>query len=126
MYNYLSLLFDCFISHGYLPRDFMKTAIVPIVNNKTGDSSDKSNYRPTALVTACSKIFEICLLEMLEEYLQSHDHQFGFKKQHSTDMCIFTVKSVIQYYTKQKSFVHAFLMLPRHLTKSVTGHYLVN
>ena len=66
MHVYLSLLFNCFISHGYLPRDFMKTAIVPIIKNKTGDSSDKSNYRPIALalVTACSKIFEICLLEM--------------------------------------------------------------
>ena len=35
----------------------MKTAIVPIFKNMTGDSSDKNNYRPTALVTACSKIF---------------------------------------------------------------------
>ena len=103
---YLSLLFNCFISHGYLPRDFMKTAIVPIIKNKTGDSSDKNNYRPIALVTACSKIFEICLLEVLEQYLHTHDHQFGFKKQHSTDMCIFTVKSVIKYYTKQKSSVY--------------------
>ena len=25
-----------FISHGYLPRDFMKTAIVPIIKNKSG------------------------------------------------------------------------------------------
>ena len=24
-----------FISHGYLPRDFMKTAIVPIIKNKS-------------------------------------------------------------------------------------------
>ena len=45
---YLSLLFNCFISHGYLPRDFLKTAIVPIIKNKTGDSGDKSNYRPIA------------------------------------------------------------------------------
>ena len=103
---YLSLLFNCFISHSYLPRDFMKTAIAPIIKNKTGDSSDKNNYRPIALVTACSKIFEICLLEMLEQYLHTHDQQFGFKKQHSTDMCIFTVKSVIKYYTKQKSSVY--------------------
>ena len=27
---HLSLLFNCFTSHGYLPREFMKTAIVPI------------------------------------------------------------------------------------------------
>ena len=35
----------------------MKTAIVPIINNKSGNTSDKSNYRPIALVTVCSKIF---------------------------------------------------------------------
>ena len=102
---HLSLLFNCFISHGYLPRDFMKTAIVPIIKNKAGNSSDKANYRPIALVTACSKIFESCLLIMLEKYLHTHDQQFGFKSQHATDMCIFTVKSVIKYYTKQNSTV---------------------
>ena len=100
---HLSLLFNSYISHGYLPRDFMKTAIVPIIKNKAGNSSDKANYRPIALVTACSKIFESCLLIMLEKYLHTHDQQFGFKSQHATDMCIFTVKSVIKYYTKQNS-----------------------
>ena len=52
----------------------MKTAIVPIIKNKKGYSSDKGNYRPIALVTACSKIFEICLLKMLEIYLDTDDH----------------------------------------------------
>ena len=102
---HLSLLFNCFISHGYLPRDFMKTAIVPIIKNKSGISSHKANYRPIALGTACSKIFESCLLIMLEKYLHTHDQQFGFKSQHATDMCIFTVKSVIEYCTKQNSTV---------------------
>ena len=35
----------------------MKTAIVPIIKNKSGNTSDKSKYRPITLVTACSKIF---------------------------------------------------------------------
>ena len=83
----------------------MKTAIVPIIKNKSGNTSDKSNYTPIALVTACSKIFESCILKMLEHYLQTHDHQFGFKSQHDTNMCIFTMKSVIKYYTKQNSTV---------------------
>ena len=56
-----------------------------------------SYLRPIALVTACSKIFESCLLKMLEHYLETHDHQFRFKSQYATDMCIFTVKSVIKY-----------------------------
>ena len=55
--------------HGYLPSMFMKTAIVPITKNKTGDTSDENNYRPIALVTAASKIFELCLSVILEEYL---------------------------------------------------------
>ena len=42
-------------------QDFMKTAIVPIIKNKSGNTSDKSNYRPIALVTSCLKIFESCL-----------------------------------------------------------------
>ena len=97
------MLFNCFISHGFLPRDFMKTAIVPIIKNKSGNSSNKANYKPIALVTVCSKIFESCLLIMLEKYLHTHDQQFGFKSQHATDMCIFTVKSVIKFDTMQNS-----------------------
>ena len=39
---FLPLLFNAFIRHGYLPTDFMKTAIVPIIKNKTRDTSDKT------------------------------------------------------------------------------------
>ena len=47
--------------------------------------------------------FEICILEVLEMYLITHDHQFGFKRKHSTDMCIFTVKSIAKCYTRQNN-----------------------
>ena len=53
LYPILSILFTSFITHGYfLPADFMKTALVSIIKNKTGDTGDKNNYRPIALVTA--------------------------------------------------------------------------
>ena len=107
---FLSLLFNTFIIHGYLPADFMKTAIVPIIKNKTGDTSDKNNYRPIALATAASKLFEICILEILETYLITQDHQFGFKAKHSTDMCIFTVKTLVKYYTDQMTPVYTCLL----------------
>ena len=35
---FLSLLFNSFISHGYLPADLMRTALVPIIKNKKGDT----------------------------------------------------------------------------------------
>ena len=72
----------------------MKTALVPIVKNKQETLSDKNNYRPIAIVTAASKLFEICILKVFDAYLITHDHKFSFKFKYSTDMCIFTVKRV--------------------------------
>ena len=46
-----------------------------------------------------SLVLEIKLSYLILSY------QFGFKSQHATDMCIFMVKSVIKYYTKQNSTV---------------------
>ena len=65
---FLSLLFNDYIFHGYLPTDFIRTAMVPIFLNKLGDISDKNNYRPIALVTASSKLFEVCILDVLGTY----------------------------------------------------------
>ena len=42
------------MQHGYLPAEFMKTAIVLIIKCKSGNPADKNNYRPIALVTVCS------------------------------------------------------------------------
>ena len=54
---HLSLLFTSILIHGYLPASLMKSAIVPILKNRQGDTSDKNNYRPIAIVTAISKNF---------------------------------------------------------------------
>ena len=62
-YIILALLFNYFIVHGYLPSDFMKTSFVLLIKSKTGDSSDPNNYRRITLVTATSKLFEICILK---------------------------------------------------------------
>ena len=38
------------------------------------------------------------IMKLIETHLFTTDNQFGFKRQHGTDLCIFTVKSVIKYY----------------------------
>ena len=95
---HLSLLFTAMLTHGHMPSDLMKTAIVTILKNRQSDTSDKNNYRPIAIVTAMSKILELCIMKLIETHLVTSDNQFGFKRQHGTDLCIFTVKSVIKYY----------------------------
>ena len=76
----------------------MKASIIPILKNRNGDSSDKNNYGPIAIVTAMSKLFELCLSKLLDTFLVTSDNQFDFKRKHPTDLCIYTVKSVIKYY----------------------------
>ena len=64
---------------------------------------DKNNYRPIALVTAASKILEIVILNHIELYIDTSHNQFGFKRKHSTDTCVYALKNIIQYYKQHNS-----------------------
>ena len=76
----------------------MQSILVPVINNTSGDSNDVNNYRPIALVTIASNIFETILLDVMEPFIVTCDNQFGFKKKHSTEHCIYALKNVISYY----------------------------
>ena len=102
----LSLCFTLCLAHGYLPPAMIETTIVPIVKNKSSNLSDSSNYRPIALATIVSKMFESVLLFKCAEYLSTSDNQFGFKSSHSTDLCIYTLKEFIDYYKSRGTTVY--------------------
>ena len=103
---YLSLLFTVIFSHGYIPTGLMDTVIIPLVKNKNGNISDKNNYRPIALVTVMSKILEIVILNKIRNVICTQDNQFGFKKNHGTDLAIYTLKNTIDYYRNFNSPVY--------------------
>ena len=96
----LSLLFNAFMTHSFLPNVFTNVLLVPILKNKLKDHCSSDSYRPIAIATAASKIFERLLLNRLDGFLYSTDNQFGFKKHHSTDSCILVLKEVIRYYLR--------------------------
>ena len=81
----------------------MHTVLVPLVKNRAGDLSSADNYRPIALCTVASKVMESILSHRLNDYLYVEDNQFGFRKGLSTDMCIYTFKQIIEYYTTHSS-----------------------
>ena len=99
----LSLCFNGMLLHGHISQRFMDTVIVPIIKDKKGDVTDADNYRPIALTTVTSKLFETVFLTRFRNYLNTCDNQFGFKPAHSTDMCIFVLKQVIDHYISQSS-----------------------
>ena len=85
----------------------MKSAIVPILKNRQGDTSNENYYRPIAIVAAMLKMFELCIMILMESYLVSLDKQFEFRKTHSTDLCIFSMKALIKYCNLYKSPVYS-------------------
>ena len=64
--------------------------VIPIVKDKCKNISDIGNYRPIALSSVLSKVFELILLSKLNSYFCTTDYQFGFKSNHSTDLCIYS------------------------------------
>ena len=60
------------LMHGFIPSN-------PILKNRNGNVQDTSKYRPIALATVISKLFEHVILAHIAPMCMSSDHQFGFK-----------------------------------------------
>ncbi len=99
----LCMLFNSMILHGYMPVDLLDTFLTPIVKDKRGDLGSKDNYRPIAVTSVLSKILETIVLNRYQYCLVTCCNQFGFKVGHSTDMCVFTLKHIIDYYQDKSS-----------------------
>ena len=60
-----------------------------------------SNYRPISLLPSISKIFEKVILEQLATYLDRnnliHKHQYGFRKNHSTEYASLHIVDYLNY-----------------------------
>jgi hypothetical protein len=106
----LSMLFNAMVVHGHMPQMMMDTVLIPIIKDKKGDVTDRDNYRPVAVACIISKILELILLDRYGEYLQSSHNQFGFKAKLGTDMCVYTLKQVVDYYRSLSSPVYVAYM----------------
>ncbi|XP_069988560.1 uncharacterized protein [Penaeus vannamei] len=85
VYVMLSLLYNMCIRHSAFPDDILEVILVPLLKDKNGDPSSKSNYRPTALSTVFSKILESILFSRCSDNLRASDNQFAYKPNHGTD-----------------------------------------
>ena len=95
------------LTHGHLPVSCLKTVILPVIKNTNADVSDVNNYRPIAVSTIFSKLFEHVILQFISSHLQTSDNQLGFKAKHGTDLCAFLLKQSIASYVNQDTPVYA-------------------
>ena len=55
---YLGLLFNACLMHGFIPPNCLTTMLVPVSKSSVKDVRDPNNYRPIALASVISKLFE--------------------------------------------------------------------
>ena len=102
----LGLCITGFFIHGFLPDSMLSVLIVPVIKDKAGNINAKDNYRPIALASIISKVVEMIMLNRMETFLLTQPNQFGFKKKHGTDQCIFAIKELINKYKNKGSCVY--------------------
>ena len=98
-----ALLFSSLFVHRIMPLNMIKSVLVPIIKNKSGDLSSKNNYRPIGLSSVCSKLLEKIMLRRITSYIDKNDNQFGFKEKHSTETCIFVLKEILHYFKRHST-----------------------
>lgn len=73
-------LVNSFIVDNKLPESLKTVRIVPLF--KSGDLKDMNNYRPLAMVSPISKVYEQIMIHQINRYLDInkilYTHQFGF------------------------------------------------
>ena len=99
----IAMCFTGLFVHGILPESMLSVVLVPIIKDKVGKLNSSDNYRPIALASVLSKVMETIILSRLEKYILSTDSQFGFKRKHGTDMCIFALKDILDNYNTKNS-----------------------
>ena len=119
---HIHLLFNAMILHGYVPTEFQKGVISPIIKDSEGDAGSSDNYRGITLSHTFSFLFEHAALIKLEPLLNTDDLQFGYKSKHSTSHAIFTVKQCIEFFCKHGSSVYASFLDCTKGTKGRVSH----
>ena len=82
----LTSLFNLSIETNIFPHEFGIANVSPLF--KTGDHTDKDNYRPISVIPTVARIFERIIYEQLYTYLIENElinpQQSGFRSLHST------------------------------------------
>mgnify|MGYP001427121073 CR=1 FL=1 len=80
-------LINMSFKEGIFPNLNKEASICPI--HKKGEKTKCENYRPISLLSNISKLFEKVMYSRIDNFLKSsnflYEHQFGFRKHHSTN-----------------------------------------
>ena len=104
----ISSIFNAILRLEYYPKTW-KTSLITLISKPGKPIHETSSYRPISLLPTLSKLFENLLtnrlLPLLEDLKTLPDHQFGFRKQHSTIEQIHRIAHSISQTLKKKKIL---------------------
>ena len=84
---------------GIFPNSLKLVKVIPIFKNKVSDQ-DVNNYRPISILSNIDKIFEKLVASRLNLFLEKFNvlsnRQFGFRKNHSTELALIALTEDIR------------------------------
>ena len=112
----LALIFNKSLSQGVVPKNLKCSLISPVY--KSEDKSLVSNYRPVSVLPCFSKILEKLMFKRLMSFIEKHkilyQDQYGFRKNHSTEMAIISLtQKVTEAIENKKVTIGIFLDLSK-------------
>ena len=124
----LSHIFNLSLSSGKCPKALKLAKVIPIY--KKDDPSLISNYRPISLLPSISKILEKIVYKRLFNFLRQNKllipHQFGFRKDHSTDYAILHLYDKIVNSLSNKEHAIAIFMDLSKAFDTIDHHILLH
>jgi hypothetical protein len=126
IFSLLGQIFNLMIKHGFVPDEFGRSYTVPLPKgNSVNKAMSVDDFRGISISPVISKIFESCILNRYSSFLVTSDSQFGFKKGLGCSHAIYSVKCVVNHFTRCGSTVNlCALDLKRHSTKRITTVFL--
>ena len=109
LHQYIVLLFNAMLTHGFTPDIMCVGTIIPIVKNKRQSTNNSDNFRGICLQSSLCKLLDIIILHKENSKLQTSENQFGFKPKMSTGVAAAIVKDTIDYYKCKGGMVYRLL-----------------
>jgi len=103
VYLVVMKILNAIIKTSYIPKALTEVMIKPILKKKGLDGTNINNYRPIALATIMSKLLEHLILGRTLPYLVTTENQFGYKQKVGTEMAVFSLKEIINYYVNKNT-----------------------
>ena len=104
LYTMLCILVSSMLTHGYYPKELVKSTIISIPKDKSISLSKSTNYIGISLFNSINKLFDN--VDLCGDTLLTSEMQFGFKPKHSTTLCTTVLKEIIDYYVRRNSNIY--------------------